>query len=149
MAVFAILDKMLYPGAGTQAALKRPFHRRIDLVLALIAVEHKNGDKLPSSVCFTVVCDEPFQKPLQALRPTLSPLPDRPGGTECQRSFLQQFQVVVRVELPFVVSKKSAVGANPLPLIENLHSVNKKNPSHFETCIFGWNGVAILVQDDR
>ena len=79
MAVFAILDKMLYSGAGTQTALKRPFHCRINMVLVLIAVEHKNSDKLSDSVCFTVLFGKPSEKLFQGLRPTLSPLPDWPG----------------------------------------------------------------------
>ena len=90
------------------------FHGGLDLSRGVFPVQQQHADKILDARSFTLAVLEPDQEFFQPRRPALPPLPDGPGLLKGAGTLLNQFEIMVRGQLPFIIAKDPRVGGQPL-----------------------------------
>src|SRR5664279_3848253 len=130
---------MMHAVAGADVVLYGQFDCGFNLAGLIIPVEHKNGDEVLDSFCFTLGTAKTLQKKMQELRPALPPLLDWSGTIESQRPLLDKFKVMVRLKSPFVVAVQTLMRCQLLSACKDLHPISAEQHLHSESSITAWD----------
>ena len=90
----------------------------------MLPIKHQHRDKIFDSGRFPLLLLKAPQKLLQTRRPGRTPLANHQGGIKRTGFAVDQFKVVLGIELSFIVSKEPFVRGNLFALIENLQFVH-------------------------
>src|SRR5665647_128104 len=116
------LQEMFHSLARTEMMGQSQFHGRLNLLPRILSVEHEHGDKILDAHGFSLTCLESGQELFQRRRPRFPPTAQRTGAMEGPWPLLNQLQVVVRVKLPFVVTKEPWVSGELFAVREDLQA---------------------------
>src|ERR1700690_1964307 len=147
--VARVSEHMMHAVAGANVVLYGQFHCRFNLAGLIITIEHKNGDEVLDSFCFTLGPANTLQKKVIELRPALPPLLDWSGTIECQRPLLDKFKIMVSLQSPFVVTVQTLMRCQLLSACKDLHPISAEQHLHSEPSITAWYGISVLIHDDR
>src|SRR5664280_1021405 len=99
-----VSEKVTHPIAGADVILYGELNSGFNLAGRIIPVEHQNGNEILDAFCLPLGATKSLQKRIQRLRPALSPLPNGSCAVESHRTLLNKFQIMIRVENPFIVA---------------------------------------------
>jgi hypothetical protein len=114
----------------------------------MLPVELEHRDKILGALACALGIPEALQEPLKALRPHGSPFFHGLGRIKSPWTPLQQIQVVVRLEDPFVVPVDPFVARNPSAVVKDVHLFRPERKPHLEPRISGRDRIVVLVRDD-
>src|SRR5208337_495358 len=77
------------------------------------------------------------------------PLSNGSGAVESHRSLFNKFQIMIRVENPFVVAVRPLMRSHPLGANENLHPIRMVQRLHSKPRITARNGIPVLIHNNR
>lgn len=137
------------PFASGQVILQSQLHRRLDLLAVVVPVQHQHGDKILDACRLLLLRLKLRQKPLQGGRPRRSPLPNHPGGIESSRLAPDQLQVVLGIELPFVVAEEPFVRGDLPSFIKEFYPIDGTLTFKLEAGILYRNGVVVFIGHHR
>src|SRR4030042_1306833 len=113
--------KVTHPITGADVIFYGQFNGSFNLTGCVIPVEHQNGNEILDPFCLSLGAAKSLQKLVHGFWPALAPLPNGPCAVESHRALLNQLQIMIRGENPFIVAVRPFMLSYPLGANENLH----------------------------